>query len=234
MKEIKNFVSRVAEHFKARLGVSLVEAYKLGSLAHGGFSNIYSDIDVGLLLNCAEPPAGMAALIAEAKTLDGEYGKKLSIFWGNPDFTWGRLPMIDRVDMLDHGVQLLHGMKPAFRRPTKDEIHREQLQSIDNSWKPRLPELSRLTTLEPKDRKPYIRAILYAARLIFTWDNLAVDSNDRAVEYLHKVQPSGLDLEPIDMALACRNEKFTVEGVFALKTDLNRQCESAVRYIGAK
>ena len=48
----KYFVLRVAEHFKARLSASLVEAYKLGSLAHGGFSNIYSDIDVGLLLNC--------------------------------------------------------------------------------------------------------------------------------------------------------------------------------------
>jgi hypothetical protein len=231
MKEISNFVSRIAEHFKARLGVSLVEAYKLGSLAHGGFSNIYSDIDVGLLLNCAEPPAEMAALIAEVKTLDGEYGKKLSIFWGNPDFTWGRLPVIDRVDMIDHGVPLLCGIKATFRRPTKDEIHREQLLSIETSWKPRLPELNRLTTLEPKDRKPYIRAILYAARLIYTWDKLAVDSNDRAVDYLHQVQPSGLDLKPIDMALACRNEKYTAEDVFALRTDLIRQCQSAVRYV---
>ena len=105
------------------------------------------------------------------------------------------------------------------------------MQSIERSWKPRLPELSRLTTLEAKDRKPYIRAILYAARLIYTWDNLAVDSNDRAVDYLHQVQPSGLDLKPIDMALACRNEKYTAEDVFALRTDLIRQCQSAVRYV---
>jgi len=94
-----------------------------------------------------------------------------------------------------------------------------------------LPELSRLKTLEPKDRKPYIRAILYAARLIYTWDNLAVDSNDRAVEYLHHIQPPGLDLEPIAMALACRNEKCTAEEVFALQTDFKRQCESAISYI---
>ncbi len=172
MTEIEKYVCRVAEHFNVRLGVSLVEAYKLGSLAHGGFSSTYSDIDVGLLLNCAEPPAEMAALIAQAKALDGENGKKLSIFWGNPDFSWGRLPMIDRVDMLDHGASLLRGITPNFRRPTKDEIHREQLHSIDNSWKPKLPELSGLTILQPKDRKPYIRAILYAARLIYTWDNL--------------------------------------------------------------
>ena len=108
------------------------------------------------------------------------------------------------------------------------------MQSIDKSWKPRLPELSRLTILEPKNRKPYIHAILYAARLIYTWDNLAVDSNDRAVAYLHEIPLSGLDLTPIDRALACRNEKCTAEDVFALKSDLNRQCESAIRYISTK
>ncbi len=233
MNEIEKYVVRVAEHFNAGLGDSLVEAYKLGSLAHGGFSSVYSDIDVGLLLHCAEPPAHMAVLTAEAKSLDAEYGKKLSVFWGNPEFNWGRLPVIDRLDLLDHGVPLLHGFKPSFRRPTKDEIHQEQLQSIARSWKSRLPELSSLTSLEPKDRKPYIRAILYAARLIYTWDNLKVDSNDRAVEYLHQVQPSGLDLKPIDMALACRNEECTAEDVFGLGTDLIGQCESAVSYVSA-
>jgi len=231
MDELLDYVARVAAYFKSALAGSLIEAYQLGSLAHGGFSKIYSDIDVGLLLNSREPPDRMSDLIGDAKSLDPEYGKKLSIFWGNPDFNWGRLPVIDRLDLFDHGVPLLHGVKPSFRRPTKNEIHQEQLQSIERSWKSRLPELSRLTTLEPKDRKPYIRAILYAARLIYTWDNLAVDSNDRAVEYLHQVQPPGLDLKPIDMALACRNEKCAADDVFALQVDLNRQCESAISYI---
>jgi len=231
MNEITNFVARVAAYFKSALADTLVDAYKLGSLAHGGFSKIYSDIDVGLLLKCTEPPDQMSDLIAAAKSLHPEYGKKLSIFWGNPAFNWGRLPVIDRLDLLDHGVPLLHGVKPSFRRPTRDEIHQEQLQSIERSWKSRLPELSRLTSLEPKDRKPYIRAILYAARLIYTWDNLTVDSNDRAVEYLHQVQPPGLDLKPIDMALACRNEKCTAEDVFALRADLSRHCERAINYI---
>ena len=234
MDALLSYVGCVADHFKFSLGSVLVEAYKLGSLAHGGFSNTYSDIDVGLLLNCSEPPEAMSTLIAATKTLDAEYGKKLSVFWANPEFTWGRLPVIDRLDLLDHGVPLLRGIKPSFRRPSKDEIHREQCESIERSWKARLPELSGLTNLEPKDRKAYIRAILYAARLIYTWDNLAVDSNDRAVEYLHQVQPHGLDLKPIDMALACRNEKCTAEDVFALHTDLNRQCESAVSYISAR
>jgi hypothetical protein len=229
--DITNYVSRVADYFSSTLGAVLVEAYKLGSLAHGGFSNIYSDIDVGLLLNSDQPPERMSELIAEAKLLDAEYGKKLSVFWGNPEFRWGRLPNLDRLDLLDHGVPLLAGYKPNFSRPTKSEIRGELLRSIEKSWKPRLPELNGLTELAPENRKPYIRAILYAARLICSWDNLAMDSNDRAVEYLHQVQPPGLDLKPIDMALACRQEKCTADDVFALRTDLNRQCESAVSYI---
>jgi len=234
MSDIESFVATVARHFENRLGPSLVDAYKLGSLAHGGFSNVYSDIDVGLLLNCPEAPARMVDLIAEAKSLDAEYGKKLSVFWGNPDLTWGRLPHLDRLDMLDHGVPLLNGHRPQFRRPTKQAIRDELLRSIEKSWKPRLPELSALTELVPANRKPYIRAILYAARLIYSWDNLAMDSNDHAVRYLHQVQPPGLDLKPIDKALACRQEKCTADDVFALRTDLMRQCESAVSYISAR
>ncbi len=234
MNEIDKFVGRVAAFFQSQLSSALVDSYKLGSLAHGGFSNLYSDIDVGLLLNCSEAPARMAELIAEAKTLDAEYGKKLSIFWGNPEFTWGRLPNLDRLDLLDHGVALVNGHQPQFRRPAKQEIRDELLRSIERSWKPRLPELNGLTELTAANRKPYLRAILYAARLIYSWDNLAMESNDRAVEYLHQVQPPGLDLKPIDMALACRQEKCAAEDVFALRSDLEQQCESAVSYISVE
>lgn len=234
MNKISQYVARVAEHFRSELGPSLVEVYKLGSLAHGGFSVIYSDIDVGLLLNCQEPPSEIAALVTDAKTLQPELGNKLSVFWGNPAFSWGRLPIIDRLDLLDHGVPIIGDHIADFPRPTRVEVHQALRESIEKSWQPRIPELQALTRLEAKDRKPYVRAILYAARLIFTWDKLAVDSNDCAVEYLHQVQPPGLDLEPIDRALACRRERCSVEDVFALRTDLNRQVQSALSYISKR
>lgn len=234
MNKISEYVARVAEHFRSGLGPSLVEAYKLGSLAHGGFSAIYSDIDVGLLLRCQEPPSDIAALVTEAKSLHPEFGKKLSVFWGNPEFSWGRLPVIDRLDLLDHGVALLGDHKVNFPRPTQVEVHQALRESIEKSWLPRIPELQALTRLEAKDRKPYVRAILYPARLIFTWDKLAVHSNDRAVEYLHQVQPAGLDLEAIDKALACRREQCAAEDVFALRPDFNRQVQSALSYISKK
>jgi hypothetical protein len=91
-----------------------------------------------------------------------------------------------------------------------------------------------LSHLEAHQRKPYIRTVLYPARLIYTWDNLAVDSNDRAVEYLHQVCPPGLDLEPIDLALACRQEKCTADDVLALAPDLNAQFEAVIRYVSGK
>src|SRR5215510_8795003 len=131
MQAILDYVGRVAEHFKSKLGSSLVEAYKIGSLAHGGFSQIYSDIDVGLILDCARSPIDMDRMITEAKTLDDEYGKKLSIFWGNPESSWGRLPGLDRVDLLDHGVPLLHNQRADFRRPSKDEIRQQLSQTIE-------------------------------------------------------------------------------------------------------
>ena len=234
MKEIDDYVGRIAENFKVRLGPSLVEVYKIGSLAHGGFSQIYSDIDVGLILDCLNPPADMDQLVAEAKALDGEYGKKLSVFWGNPECSWGRLPALDRLDLLDHGVPLLNNCRAAFRRPTNEEIRQQPSQTIERSWKPNIQELRQLKRLEPKDRKPYIRAILYPARLIYSWDNLAVDSNDRAVEYLRNVRPSGLDLIPIQTALACRREECSAEEVFSLGADLNRQFESTVSYLSTR
>lgn len=231
MKPVLDYVNAVARHFDSQLGSSLVEVYQLGSLAHGGFSSIYSDIDVALLLSCAAPPAGIDTWITDAKNLHPEFGKKLSVFWGNPAYAWGRLPVLDRLDLLDHGLALMRSHKAEFSRPARAEIENALLESIEKSWKPRINELSRLTALDPAQRKPYVRAVLYPARLIYSWDFLAVDSNDRAVDYLLKIKPEGLDLAPIAAALECRRGQRAAEDVFQLKADLARQFDSTMAYI---
>ena len=38
MNEISDYVASVAKFFKLQLGASLTDVYKLGSLAHGGYS----------------------------------------------------------------------------------------------------------------------------------------------------------------------------------------------------
>jgi hypothetical protein len=231
MEAIIEYALRVARFFNSCLGSVLAEAYQLGSLAHGGFSAVYSDIDIGLLLNCAEPPEGMAETISAARDLDSVYGKKLSVFWGNPEYNWGRLPVIDRLDLLDHGVPLLRGQYPLFRRPSKAEVQQALLGSLERSYRSRVAELGSLKRLETHQCKPYIRNVIYPARLIYSWNNLAVNSNDRAVEYLHEVHPPGLDLEPIDRALACRQGKSSADDVWLLAPDLNAQFEASIRYL---
>jgi len=234
MSEMSSYVTSVAEYFKSQLGPFLVEVYKIGSLAHGGFSDTYSDIDIGLILNSPNPPEAMDRLISGAKELDPVYGKRLSVFWGNPECHWGRLPVLDRLDLLDHGVPLLNNRKANFTRPARDDIHHALLQSVEKSWKPGTTELSRLMKLEPKDRKPYVRCLLYPARLIYTWDCLAIHSNDRAVEYLREVKPPGLGLHPVELALECRYDRFTPEDIFSNKIDLNNQFDKTISYISER
>ena len=129
---------------------------------------------------------------------------------------------------------MLNNVKPVFPRPSKDSIHVALRDSLQKSYLSKLAELINLHALEPQSRKPYIRSILYPARLIYSWDFLAVNSNDCAVEYLQKCKPAGLDLKPIEMALACRHERCAAEDVFALKTDLHRQFASVIGYIKSR
>ncbi len=234
LNEITDYVASVAKFFKLQLGASLTDVYKLGSLAHGGFSQIYSDIDIGLLLSSTNPPEEMARIISEAKEMDPQLGKRLSVFWANPVYDWGRLPVLDRIDLLDHGVPLLTNNKANFKRPEKADIHRSLLESVERSWKPRAKELSRLAELESKNYKPYGRSLLYPARLIYSWDRLQITSNDTAVEYLRKIKPPGLDLHPIELALECRYDRCTPEKIFSEKVDLENHLQNAISYVSKK
>jgi hypothetical protein len=231
LKELDDYCNTIAAYFKRHLGADLVEAYKLGSLAHGGFSQIYSDIDMCLLMACREAPPEMAQLIADAKELNSTHGKRLSVFWGNPAHTWGRLPVLDRVDLLDHGVPLLATHRPDFPRPNKASIREALLQSVEKSWGPNTKELSTLSELTQEKRKPYVRCLLYPARLIYSWDHFEIASNNRAVAYLHEIEPPGLDLRPIQLALECRHERYEVESIFSERVSLTEQFASATAYI---
>jgi predicted nucleotidyltransferase len=43
-------LARAVVAYQAALGPRLIAAYTLGSLAHGGFSRLVSDVDLGLVL----------------------------------------------------------------------------------------------------------------------------------------------------------------------------------------
>ena len=124
-------LNQAAAAYQAALGERLLATYALGSLAHGGFSPLVSDIDLGLVLAdpVSEGDAEEIQRIAEAqRTRGSELHRRLSVFWGTPATLsgradGGRFPPLDRLDLLDNG-RLLSGeeARHALPRPDRAEL----------------------------------------------------------------------------------------------------------------
>jgi predicted nucleotidyltransferase len=124
-------LAEAVDAYRAALGDRLVAAYALGSLAHGGFSPLVSDIDLGLIVADPIRDSDLDTIQAVA---DGEKGKRaqlserLSVFWGTPstlrgERVGGRFPALDRLDLLENG-RLLAGTeaRAGLSRPGTDEL----------------------------------------------------------------------------------------------------------------
>ena len=125
-------LAEAVEAYRLVLGDRLLGAYALGSLAHGGFSELVSDVDLGLIVSDPIRPGDAAAIeaVAKAEKAKGsDLHARLSVFWGTPS-TWrgercgGRFPALDRLDLLESG-RLLAGSDDARRdlpRPSSQEL----------------------------------------------------------------------------------------------------------------
>jgi hypothetical protein len=118
--------------YRAAFGDRLLAAYALGSLAHGGFSELVSDIDLGLVLSDPPQPGDPDAIqqVAESERRKGSpLHQRLSVFWGTPatlagEREGGRFPALDRLDLLESG-RLVAGTDAArarVQRPSKQEL----------------------------------------------------------------------------------------------------------------
>jgi hypothetical protein len=113
------------------LGDRLIAAYVLGSLAHGGFAPLVSDIDLGLILT--DPPhtndAAAIRAVAEAETAKpSALARRLSVFWGTHSTLagrsdLGRFPPFDRADLIDHGRLVLgREARAGVPRPDRRQL----------------------------------------------------------------------------------------------------------------
>jgi hypothetical protein len=120
-----------AAAFRAALGERLLAAYALGSLAHGGFSPLVSDIDLGLIVEDPLRPddANMIEHVAHTqKVSGGPLSDRLSVFWGTLNTLGGRreggrFPALDRLDLLDNGRLLVGAdVRSDLPRPSAPEL----------------------------------------------------------------------------------------------------------------
>jgi len=118
--------------YRIALSDRLLAAYALGSLAHGGFSELVSDVDLGLIVKDplrADDLDTIQAVADAEKAKGSELRSRLSVFWGTPstlrgDVVGGRFPALDRLDLLESG-RLLAGSDAArsnLPRPSSQEL----------------------------------------------------------------------------------------------------------------
>jgi len=117
--------------YRTALGDRLVAAYALGSLAHGGFSALVSDVDLGLLLSDplrSSDPETVLMVAEAAKAGGSELHERLSVFWGSPltlrgDQPGGRFPPLDVLDLIQNGLLLMgEDARLDFPEPSRVDL----------------------------------------------------------------------------------------------------------------
>jgi hypothetical protein len=224
-----DFASRVAQAWDWDSGPRLTGIYLIGSLAHGGFSARYSDIDMALI---AEEP-----LTADERNLlrsklpgdSAELTARLSVFWTDQHFSSGRFPLLDRIDYLDHAVALRERRHVSPPRPALPEIRAYLAAAPFQNWSREVLRLNALDELTRDDHKRYLRALLYPARFLHSWATGKIASNDDAVAFMRSHAPTGLDLAIIECALDCRNDGENPGPLFAKRSRLLGLLESCKR-----
>jgi hypothetical protein len=130
-REGEAVLARAVGAYEAALGPRLIAAYALGSLAHGGFSQLVSDVDLGLVLQDPPRATDRLAILKVARPLragGSALDDRLSVFWGTPSTLrghgrGGRFPPLDRLDLIDHGRLVTgHDARAGVSRPDQAEL----------------------------------------------------------------------------------------------------------------
>jgi hypothetical protein len=220
-----DFAGRLAGRWQEMLGSDLLGSYLIGSLAHAGFSHRYSDIDIALVTASGLSADALGDLRSEAVALSPDWGAKVSVFWADRYFALGRFLPLDRVDYLDHAITLTERERVRPPRPALEEI-RDYLRGMPfSSWAERARTFAAAETLDPKDRKAYLRSLLYPGRFCYSWTTGLMGSNDDAVAFLHQNRIAGLELDLIARALQLRQAGADPDPLFADRTQLPHQIE---------
>jgi hypothetical protein len=224
-----DFTHGIADFWDRHLGEHLIGVYLIGSLAHGGFSTRYSDIDVALVTEDSLTSEDLTHMRARATALSADLAPKLSLFWTDRHFSVGRFPPIDRIDFIDHATPLIERQHLRPPRPTLDQIRAYLGAEPLRNWSVQAEKLSALIELMSRDRKAYLRALLYPARFAYSWTTGTMASNDKAVAWLRAHAPAGFDVDLAERALRCRNEGLDPDHLFPERSTLARQRDALVR-----
>ena len=225
------FARTLASLYRAQFGKRLVGAYLIGSLAHGGFSHRYSDIDVALVTEDSLDTATLTTLRSLAAECDATLSQKLSLFWSDHRFTDGRFPPLDRTDYIDHAIVLNEREHVLPVRPTLNEIRLYLRGDPLSNWTESAHRFAGMDSLAAGDHKAFVRMLLYPARLVYSWTTGRLASNDEAVAFTCEHRPSGMNIDILTKTLACREAAADPDALFPARTVLPDQVKSCIRLV---
>ncbi len=186
---------------QARFGSRLVAAYALGSLAHGGFAPLVSDVDVGLLLGDLRPddPGVVADLTAEVKASGRALADRVSVFWGSAEAVHheapgGRFPPLDRLDLIRHGVLVAgEDVRERLREPTYEELVVGTARFvIDVFGTPeRRRDIVDARRAADGGARAASKVALFPVRFLYTAATGAIGQNEAAVRHYLAHEPAG-------------------------------------------
>jgi predicted nucleotidyltransferase len=229
-----DFAGRVARLWRAAVGPEFIGAYLMGSLAHGGFSRRYSDVDIALVTETGLSPPTVDRLRSQAAALSADWGPKLSVFWTDRRFSLGRFPPLDRIDYLDHRAVLLERECVRPVRPPLKEIRSYLADAPFAKWTDEARRFASAEILEPKDHKAYLRTLLYPARFCYSWITGRISSNDDAVAFLRKMRPARLEVSLITSALECRQADADPDPLFPNRISLPSHVEACAAILAGR
>jgi len=221
-----DFARRLARHWQEALGTELLGAYIIGSAAHGGFNSRYSDLDIALVTATGLSPQALDRLRSEAVVLSVDWGSKVSVFWTNRHFSLGRFPPLDRIDYLDHAVALWERECIRPPRPTLEDVRHYLRGAPFTNWADGARNFAAAERLEPKDRKAYLRTLLYPGRFCYSWMTGLMGSNDDAVAFVSERPPARLTVGLIARALECRQSAADPDALFSARRTLLSQIDA--------
>ncbi|TFH12489.1 MAG: nucleotidyltransferase domain-containing protein [Nitrosomonadales bacterium] len=191
--EIKSLVKDIVVSAKNTFSKNDIAVYIMGSLARGGFSEVSSDIDLGIVLNGSLDNVGakIKRILSTAHENYPSVKNNISVFWGsiesiNGVIDAGRYPPFDRLDLIDHAL-LLSGkdIRKMLVRPTKKEL---EIASASFSLgylgnQERIEEFHNCERIVEKGVVYVTKTILFPARFIYLEKTGKIAGNDVSYQY---------------------------------------------------
>jgi hypothetical protein len=179
---------------RAVLGSEIEAIFVLGSLAHGGFAPLVSDVDVAIVVRATAPST--AEQMARVQTLvvdkrSSPLSERLSVFWADwhtvrtGEGAHSRLGPVDRLDLLDWGRLLLGSdLREPSVRPSHEELVVMSADHILNKFTDAYLEgLDDTRALLGGGPRAVTKAILFPVRFVYTLRTGRIGLNDNSARW---------------------------------------------------